>query len=112
MNPAAPGEAFSFQQGMVSASADGLVSRWGGRDGKALEDGGKPAARIGVLTTIITLTGMTPLRLVVPADAASVVKSGIARQMTAAAEKSASVSKELSQQAQTLNRLISRFRIR
>ncbi len=89
----------------------------------------KLAARIGVITTAITLAGMTLLWLVVSTNAASMVKNDITNQMTllvengireisavvqdnsVAAEKSASVSKELSQQAQTLNSLISRFHI-
>ena len=72
---------------------------------------------------------MTLLWLVVSTNAASMVKNDITNQMTllvengireisavvqdnsVAAEKSASVSKELSQQAQTLNSLISRFHI-
>ena len=46
----------------------------------------KLAARIGIITTIITLAGMTVLWLFASTNAASVVKSDITNQMTDAVE--------------------------
>lgn len=51
----------------------------------------KLAARIGMITTAITLVGMTLLWLVVSTNAASVVKSDITNQMTDAVESRASI---------------------
>ena len=51
----------------------------------------KLAARIGILTTVITLAGMTLLRLFVSANAASGVKSDITNQMTDAVESRAAI---------------------
>lgn len=51
----------------------------------------KLTARIGILTTIITLIGMTLLWLVVSTNTASVVKSDITNQMTDAVESRASI---------------------
>lgn len=54
----------------------------------------KLAARIGVITTAITLTGMTILWLVVSTNAASMVKSDISNQMTDAVESRAAIINE------------------
>lgn len=54
----------------------------------------KLAARIGVITTIITLIGMALLWLVVSTNAASMVKSDITNQMTDAVESRASIINE------------------
>ncbi len=51
----------------------------------------KLAARIGIITTAITLVGMTFLWLVVSTNAASMVKSDITNQMTDAVESRASI---------------------
>lgn len=51
----------------------------------------KLAARIGILTTVITLVGMTLLWLVVSTNAASVVKNDITNQMTDAVESRAAI---------------------
>ena len=51
----------------------------------------KLATRIGILTTIITLVGMTLLWLVVSTNAASVVKNHITNQMTDAVESRAAI---------------------
>ena len=51
----------------------------------------KLAARIGILTTIITLVGMALLWLFVSTNAASVVKSDITNQMTDAVESRAAI---------------------
>lgn len=51
----------------------------------------KLAARIGIITTIITLTGMTLLWLFVSTNAASVVRNDIANQMTDAVEARAAI---------------------
>ncbi len=51
----------------------------------------KLAARIGILTTVITLAGMTLLWLAVSTNAASVVKKDITNQMTDAVESRASI---------------------
>ena len=51
----------------------------------------KLAARIGIITTIITLVGMTLLWLVVSTNAASVVKNDITNQMTDAVESRAAI---------------------
>ena len=51
----------------------------------------KLAARIGILTTIITLAGMALLWLFVSTNAASVVKSDITNQMTDAVESRAAI---------------------
>ena len=49
----------------------------------------KLAARIGIITTIITIVGMALLWLVVSTNAASVVKNDITNQMTDAVESRA-----------------------
>ncbi len=54
----------------------------------------KLAARIGVITTIITLAGMALLWLVVSTNAASMVKSDITNQMTDAVESRAAIINE------------------
>lgn len=54
----------------------------------------KLAARIGVITTAITLIGMTLLWLVVSTNAASMVKKDITNQMTDAVESRASIINE------------------
>ena len=54
----------------------------------------KLAARIGILTTVITLVGMTLLWLVVSTNAASVVKNDITNQMTDAVESRAAIINE------------------
>jgi len=51
----------------------------------------KLATRIGIITTIITLAGMTLLWLVVSTNAASMVKSDITNQMTDAVESRAAI---------------------
>lgn len=51
----------------------------------------KLAARIGVITTVITLIGMTLLWLVVSTNAASMVKNDITNQMTDAVESRAAI---------------------
>ena len=51
----------------------------------------KLAARIGIVTTVITLVGMLLLWLVVSTNAASVVKNDITNQMTDAVESRASI---------------------
>ena len=51
----------------------------------------KLAARIGILTTVITLIGMLLLWLVVSTNAASVVKNDITNQMTDAVESRAAI---------------------
>ena len=51
----------------------------------------KLAARIGIITTIVTLAGMTLLWLAVSTNAASVVKSDITNQMTDAVESRAAI---------------------
>ena len=51
----------------------------------------KLAARIGIITTIITLAGMAILWLFVSTNAASVVKNDITNQMTDAVEARASI---------------------
>ena len=51
----------------------------------------KLAARMGILTTVITLAGMTLLWLFVSTNAASVVKSDITNQMTDAVESRAAI---------------------
>lgn len=51
----------------------------------------KLAARIGVITTIIILVGMTLLWMVVSTNAASVVKNDISNQMTDAVEARAAI---------------------
>ena len=51
----------------------------------------KLAARIGIITTTITLIGMTLLWLVVSTNAASMVKSDITNQMTDAVESRAAI---------------------
>ena len=51
----------------------------------------KLAARIGIITTIITLAGMAILWLFVSTNAASVVKNDITNQMTDAVESRASI---------------------
>lgn len=51
----------------------------------------KLAARIGIITTIITLAGMAILWLFVSTNAASVVKNDITNQMTDAVELRASI---------------------
>ena len=51
----------------------------------------KLAARIGILTTVITLVGMALLWLFVSTNAASVVKSDITNQMTDAVESRAAI---------------------
>ena len=51
----------------------------------------KLATRIGIITTVITLIGMTLLWLVVSTNAASMVKSDITNQMTDAVESRASI---------------------
>ena len=54
----------------------------------------KLAARIGIITTIVTLAGMTLLWLAVSTNAASVVKSDITNQMTDAVESRAAIINE------------------
>ncbi len=54
----------------------------------------KLAARIGIITTAITLAGMALLWLVVSTNAASVVKSDITNQMTDAVESRAAIINE------------------
>ena len=54
----------------------------------------KLAARIGVITTVITLIGMTLLWLVVSTNAASMVKNDITNQMTDAVESRAAIINE------------------
>lgn len=54
----------------------------------------KLAARIGILTTLITLTGLTLLWLVVSTNAASMVKNDITNQMTDAVESRAAIINE------------------
>ncbi|NBI10319.1 methyl-accepting chemotaxis protein [Colidextribacter sp. OB.20] len=54
----------------------------------------KLAARIGILTTVITLIGMLLLWLVVSTNAASVVKNDITNQMTDAVESRAAIINE------------------
>lgn len=54
----------------------------------------KLATRIGLITTIITLIGMTLLWLVVSTNAASMVKSDITNQMTDAVESRAAIINE------------------
>jgi len=54
----------------------------------------KLATRIGIITTIITLAGMTMLWLVVSTNAASMVKSDITNQMTDAVESRAAIINE------------------
>ena len=54
----------------------------------------KLATRIGVVTTVITLIGMTLLWLVVSTNAASMVKSDITNQMTDAVESRAAIINE------------------
>ena len=54
----------------------------------------KLAARIGIITTAITLIGMTLLWLVVSTNAASTVQTDIANQMTDAVESRASIINE------------------
>jgi len=54
----------------------------------------KLATRIGIITTIITLAGMTLLWLVVSTNAASMVKSDITNQMTDAVESRAAIINE------------------
>lgn len=54
----------------------------------------KLATRIGIITTVITLTGMTLLWLVVSTNAASMVKSDITNQMTDAVESRAAIINE------------------
>ncbi len=51
----------------------------------------KLAARIGIITTVITLAGMTLLWLAVSTNAASVVKKDITNQMTDAVESRAAI---------------------
>lgn len=51
----------------------------------------KLAARIGMITTVITLAGMTLLWLVVSTNAASMVKEHITNQMTDAVESRAAI---------------------
>ena len=51
----------------------------------------KLAARIGIITSIITLVGMTLLWLIVSTNAASMVKSDITNQMTDAVESRAAI---------------------
>lgn len=51
----------------------------------------KLATRIGIITTIISLAGMTLLWLVVSTNAASVVKNDITNQMTDAVESRAAI---------------------
>ena len=51
----------------------------------------KLAARIGILTTTITLVGMALLWLFVSTNAASVVKSDITNQMTDAVESRSAI---------------------
>ena len=51
----------------------------------------KLAVRIGIITTVITLVGMTLLWLVVSTNAASMVKSDITNQMTDAVEARAAI---------------------
>ena len=51
----------------------------------------KLAARIGIITTIITIVGMALLWLVVSTNAASVVKNDITNQMTDAVESRAAI---------------------
>ena len=51
----------------------------------------KLAVRIGVITTVITLVGMTLLWLIVSTNAASMVKNDITNQMTDAVESRASI---------------------
>ena len=54
----------------------------------------KLAARIGIITTVITLIGMTLLWLAVSTNAASMVKNDITNQMTDAVESRASIINE------------------
>lgn len=54
----------------------------------------KLAARIGIITTVVTLIGMTLLWLVVSTNAASMVKSDITNQMTDAVESRAAIINE------------------
>ena len=54
----------------------------------------KLAARIGIITTFITLIGMTLLWLVVSTNAASMVKNDITNQMTDAVESRAAIINE------------------
>ena len=54
----------------------------------------KLAARIGIITTVITLIGMALLWLVVSTNAASMVKNDITNQMTDAVESRASIINE------------------
>ena len=54
----------------------------------------KLAARIGLITTLITLVGMTLLWLVVSTNAAAMVKSDITNQMTDAVESRAAIINE------------------
>ena len=54
----------------------------------------KLATRIGVITTVITLTGMTLLWLVVSANSASMVKNDITNQMADAVESRAAIINE------------------
>ena len=51
----------------------------------------KLAARIGTITTIVTLAGMLLLWLVVSTNAAHMVKSDITNQMTDAVESRAAI---------------------
>ena len=51
----------------------------------------KLATRIGILTTLIILTGMTLLWLFVSTNAASVVQNDITNQMTDAVEARAAI---------------------
>ena len=63
----------------------GLLRRALGLENKKL------AARIGMITTVITLAGMTLLWLVVSTNAASMVKEHITNQMTDAVESRAAI---------------------
>ena len=54
----------------------------------------KLATRIGIITTIITLTGMMLLWIIVSNNASSIVKSDITNQMTDAVESRATIINE------------------
>ena len=85
----------------------------------------KLASRIGIITTVITFAGMLLLWVIVSGRIASMVESNITNQMVDAvesrasiindyvssAEESADVSKELSNQANTLKNLIGQFKV-
>ena len=78
---------------MISGLLALELFRWGEAFMRFIENK-KLATRIGVITTVITLIGMTLLWLVVSTNAASMVKNDITNQMTDAVESRAAIINE------------------